>query len=396
LSQPGDVDINQCMITSPRGSLNLNHMFMSSRVYESTLCENNILELDLFDTDDSLGNLTVQGDETITYSFNAPGTPVVTYVFALDKVELVDVTGSQKGKQYIIHGVGKETMFSKANFIQKAYNTDIASIVEDIHKTFLKSKNKIKTEKTDGIQKIIIPNMKPFQAIDMVRRRATSLTNLSSTFVYFENAEGHNFKTIEGMMKDDVVKTFVHGDALGNSIFNNVWNNIINYEVPKIISSTERIAMGGLTQRVGTFDVRSRSYKFKDQKMDVGNFNSSFFRNLYGITYGLFHLMPQNSFVNKTFIERSTPQQMAFLANISQCLLTLYVYGDTTVKAGDTIQVNIPQAISLTSSPVTDPLISNKYMVSRLCRSIGKIEETPRYTETLECITATQGQGPST
>ena len=393
--QPGDVEINVCRIDSPRGSLDLNKGFLSARVYEAISTPNNIVELDVYDSDDALGHLTVQGDETITFNFNAPGTPVVNYVFALDKVEIQDVEGTQKGKQYVVHGVGRETLYSKTNYVQKAYNTDIASIVKDIHNTFLKSANQILTEVTDGIQKIIIPNLRPFEAIDMVRRRATSSTNKSSTFLYFENADGHNFKTIEGMMKDDVVKTFVHSDAVGSSVFNNTWNNIIQYEVPKIISSTERIAMGGLTQRVGTYDVRTRSYQYKDQQMNVGNFNSSAFKALYGITYGLFHLLPMNTFVNKTFLDQSTPQQLAYLSNIMQCQITLYVNGDTTVKAGDSIQVNLPQAQTTTGTPALDPLLSNKYLVSSLCRNIGKIEDTPRYTDTLECITDNQGQSDS-
>ena len=395
MAVPGDVEINKCMIDSPRGSLDLNKGFLSARVYESIMTQNNILELDVFDCDDALGELEVKGDETITFNFNAPGTPIVNYVFSLDKVEIADSETSPKSKTYIVHGVGKETMYSKANYVQKAYNTDIASIVEDIHKTFLKSVNKIAKEVTDGIQKIIIPNLRPFEAIDMVRRRATSTTNKSSTFLYFENADGHNFKTIEGMMKEDVVKTFVRSDAVGSSIYINTWNNIINYQVPKIISSTERIGMGGLTQRVGTYDPRTRKYKQEDKKMDGGNFNSDIFKNLYGITHGLFHLLPFNTGIPKTFLDQAIPNQTAYLSKISQCQITLLVNGDTTVKAGDMIQVNIPKAATTTGDRGLDPLLTNKYLVNNICRHIDKIDVTPRYTDILDCNTDTQGQSDS-
>ena len=393
MAKEGDVVVSKCMVSSPRGSLDLNHAYLSFRVYESILVQNNIVELDVLDTEDALGNLKFQGDETIELSFNAPGTPTINYIFSLDKVELIDSGNSNNNsKQYILHGVGKETMYSKSNYIQKSYNTDISSIVRDIHNTFLNSANKLITEATDGIQKIIIPNMRPFDAIDLVRRRATSMTNLSSTFLYFENAIGHNFKTIEGMLKSDVVKTFVRGNAINVSIYNNGWNNIIDYKVPKLVSSIDRISLGSLTQRVGTFDIRTRTFDYKDQKMNIGNFNSDLFRSLYGITYGLFHLIPQNSLDNKTYIEKSTPQQMAYLANITQTQITIKVYGDTTVKAGDAIQINIPQPISTTSESIPDPLISNKYLVTNLCRNVGKLGESPRYTEVLDCITDTQGQ----
>ena len=387
MAVPGDVEISQCIINSPRGSLDLNHLYTSARVYESTLVENNIVEIDVFDTDDALGNLSLLGDETINFSFCAPGTPVLDYVFALDKVELAD-TDNPKSKQYIVHGVGKEAMYAKTNFVKKSYKTDISSIVTDIHKTFLKSAHAIITEVTDGIQQLVIPNMRPFDAIDMVRRRAVSSVNPSSTFLYFENADGHNFKTIEGMMKQGPVKVFVHGDAVGSSIYNNTTNNIINYQVPKIISSTERIALGGMSQRVATFDIRTRKFSFKDVKPTQSGWNSSAFQAAYGAVFGLFHLLPTTSVTNNTNIPTSTPEQMGYLSNLLQCNIVIYVNGDTTVKAGDTITINIPQSITTTGITANDPTISNNYLVSRLCRNIDKIEVTPRYTETIEGIVA--------
>ena len=383
---PGDVIINSCTMSSPRGSLDMTAGFLSGRVYENIEVQNNIGEIDVFDTDDALGNLQVVGDETVTFSFNAPGTPVLNYIFGLDTVELTSITGTQKGKQYTLHCVGKETFYSKTNYVEKAYKTDISSIVKDIHSNFLNSINNLITEVTDGVQQLIIPKMRPFDAIDMVRRRATSSENPSSTFLYFENADGHNFKTIEGMLKQGVVKSFVHGDGIGSSIYINTYNNIIDYEVPRIISALDRIAMGGLNQKVATFDIRTRQYTSNTFQPNLGGFTSNLFQTLYGAAEGLFHMIPVDSKVNQTHIPQTTAQQMAYLANLLQCYINIKVPGDTTVKAGDMVEVNVPQALTTTGTQPNDPLISNNYLVSKLCRNIGTIEEKPRYTENMTCI----------
>lgn len=356
---------------------------------------NCVMEIDVIDTDDALSNLTIVGDENVFFSFCAPGTQLLEYTFALDTVELVEITGTQKGKQYKLHGVGKETMFSKTNYIQKSYNTDISSIIQDIHSNFLNSVRPLITEATQGIQKIIIPNLKPFEAIDMVRRRATSATNQSSTFLYFENAAGHNFKTVEGMFNSGMVKNFVHQDAVGWSIYINTWNNIIDYSVPKIVSSTERIGMGGMTQSTSTFNMRTRAYDNKVQNMSYGNFNSSFFKDAYGALAGAFHLLPIDTAKPPTNLSAATPMQSAYVSNLLQVQMNILVYGDTIYKAGDIVGVNIPQAIATTGTQQTDPLLSQNYLISSLCRSIDLIDKKPRYTDSMELICGQLANGVS-
>ena len=398
---PGDVIVNQVLITSPRGSLDITQSFNKCKVYESTLVQNNVVELEILDQDDAMGQINFVGDETLQLSFNAPGTPVANYTFAIDTITAVRGAGTTHSKLYTLHGVGREAMMAKTNYIQKSYNTDISSIVQDIHTTFLKSLNSLAMETTNGMQKIIIPNIKPFDAIDMVRRRAVSATNPSSTFLYFENYLGHNFKTIEGLMQQGVVKTFFHQDAVGSSIYENTINNIISYEAPQIVSSTDRIALGGLNQTIATYDIRTRKYTSNTMQMNnqgsfgnPGSYNSSAFKALYGLTAGLFSMIPADSASRpQTNIPTSTPAQLAYLSNLLQTYVNIRVNGDTTVKAGDMVTLNLPQQISTTGPGNLDLQLSGNYMVSRLCRSIETTVVHPRYTESIECISGGLANG---
>ena len=399
----GDVIINTCNMVSPRGSADFTDSLVKSVVYESMFTPNCMAEITVLDTQDILGNLIVSGDETVTYSFNAPGTPTATYIMGIDKIVMEPFDGSQKAKQYTLHCVGKETFTSMSTYVQKSYNTDIASIIKDIHTTFLQSGKNLLTEPTQGIQYIIIPNLKPFEAIDMVRRRATSMTNQSSTFLYFENYLGHNFKTIEGLMQGGVVKNFIHSDGLGSSIFLNNYNQIIDYDVPQMISSTQRIDLGTIVQRTAQYDIRTRSYTTKDQQINPGVFanpgsgwNSSFFKEVYGKTYNLFSFLSFDSASRPdTGLASSSPLQMAYIGNLMQTYITLQVYGDTTVKAGDLINAAIPQSIDTTGMRQLDPLISGNYLVSRIARHIGMVNESPRYTETIEGINGAPPTSPA-
>jgi len=398
----GDVIINSCTMASSRGSTDFTNDIIKSVVYESIYTPNCIAEITVLDTQDVLGNLVISGDETVIYSFNAPGAPVATYTMGLDKIVIEPYDGSEKSKLYTLHCVGKETFNSMSTYVQKSYNTDIASIVQDIHNTFLQSTSNLITEATQGIQKIIIPNLKPFEAIDMIRRRATSLTNQSSTFLYFENFLGHNFKTIEGMMQQSTVKDFIHSDALGSSIFFNNYNQIINYQVPQLMASTQRIDLGTMVQRTAQYDTRTRSYTTTDQQINPGVFanpgswNSSLFKEVYGQGFNVFSFLPFDSHTRPdTGLPASSPLQLAYIGNLMQSTITLEVYGDATVKAGDLISAAIPESVDSTGIRNNDPMISGNYLVANIARHIGRINESPRYTETIEGINGAPPTSPS-
>lgn len=393
---PGDVIIQEFTLSSPRGSLDLSLMYATIKIFESIFVPNAVLQADIFDVNDALGNLNIIGEEEIKITLGAPGGTMASYTFALDTISNQEAQGSTKSKLWTLHGVGQETMYSKTNFVQKSYDTDISSIVQDIHSNFLMSTKNLITEATSGTQKILIPNYDPFKAIDMVRRRAVSTQNQSSTFLYFENALGMNFKTIEGMLKGGASKSFVHQDAVGSSIFINTENNIISYEVPQIASSTERVAMGGLKHRISTYNIRTRKYNFQDIIPDFINaYNSGEFIAKYGSKYGKHSFIPVDT-ANRPFtsIDTMTPQQLAYVANMMQNQVKAKVYGDAIVKAGDVVNLAIPEMMNVTGPVPLDPQISGNFLVSRLCRNVATAQEKPRYTESLECINGNLATNP--
>lgn len=105
--RPGDIIVNSFILGSSTGqSLDISKTFYAFKVYEGITMPNCILELSMYDTDDQLSALRLTGGEPIQLSFNAPGTPTLTYNFNIDKVEGVDIVGLQKGKQYTITAVG--------------------------------------------------------------------------------------------------------------------------------------------------------------------------------------------------------------------------------------------------------------------------------------------------
>ncbi len=346
-----------------------------------------VAEILLWDINDFLGTFNFCGDETVYISFGAPGGVECSYTLALDLISNSIETGSTKSKLYELHLTSEETLQSRCNFVTKNYNTEISSIVQDIHQNYLMSSKSLQIEPTQGQQNITIPGYEGFKGIDMVRRRAVSAQNQSSTYVYFENYLGYYFKTIEGMLQQSPIKTFTHVDSVGSSIYNQTENNILAYTVPQIASSIDRISMGSLKQRISTYNIRTRKYTYNDVEPPPSNYNSPAFTSKYGQNYGNHSFIPVDT-ANRPFtgIDSMTPPQLGFVGSLMQNQVNLKVYGDALVKAGDTVNLLIPEYMNVTGPVGLDPQISGTFLVSRICRTIGTSQETPRYTDAVECL----------
>jgi hypothetical protein len=405
---PGDIIIDSFSVSSSRGSLDLSTSFVSASIFESIFTPGIIGDIIVFDTDDQLGQLKITGDEMVELSFKAPGGESANYKFALHALDDLNSNGSQKSKSYTLKVVSEEALHSKTNFVQKSYNTAISDMVKDIHKNYMKSEKPLEVEETKGKQKIILGHYAPYKATDLVRRRSISNENKSSSYVFFETRSGGNqtfkFTTIEKLFKGETVKEFQQSDALNSSIMNKTDNNIIAYEVPKQFSATDRIETGG-KRRVTSFDVRTHTYKTKDvdtkstdyKTGGTGSYDSSEFKSKYfNAKIPPQSVIPVDTSQRPiTSIPDQTADQQAFLATLMQNAIKIKVYGDANLKAGDMVNANIPNKVSTTGNGETDPLLSGKFLVSRIHHQIGTAGERPRYTCVMELLKGNLEKGVS-
>lgn len=407
---PGDIFVDTLTVTSPRGSMDLTKAFVTASVYESIFTPGIIADIEVLDTDDQLGKLKISGDETIDFVFRPPGGQTATYRFALHSLDDVkSSTGAMKSKQYTLKCVSEEALHAKTNYVQKSYNTQISDIVNDIVSDYLKSKKTVDAEETKGMQKIVIPSLNPYKAIDMVRRRAVNNQNKSSSYVFFETRDGgqqvFKFSTIEKLFGGSIVKELKQSDAVGHDLTSQVDNNIIAYEVPKQLTSTDRIAVGG-KRRVATFNMRTHEYEYKDvtpkatdfKSGGTGDYNSAEFKEKYIDSP---KIPPQNVIPvdsgsgtrPNTNIPESTADQQAYLAALMQNALKVRVPGDTVLTSGAMVNANIPVKSSTTGFKENDPLLSGNFLISRIHHEIAGPEVRPRYTCVLELIKGNMEQG---
>ena len=397
---PGDVFVDILSVSGDRGSLQLASSFVEASVYESIFTPGITADIKVLDTDDQLGQMRLAGGESVKFSFKPPGGMSANYDFILESIDDLQASGSQKSKIYVLKCVSEETLHAKTNMVQKSYKGNLSDAVQDIVKNYMNSNKQVVTESTKGSQNVIVPNMNPYKAVDMLRRRSVSAQNKSSSYMFFETRQGSDpafkFATLEQMFGESAVKSFQQSDAINHSIMNPADTNILSYVVPKQFSALDRIKIGG-KRRITTFDFRTHDFKSYDKTPDPTSFTTggktgystpSFLQKFVNNAK-----IPPQSFIPVdtsqravTNIPESTADQQAFIATVMQNAIKMTVPGDTVLTAGVNINANIPNKVSTTGPRDVDTLLSGKFLISRIHHEIKTADKRPRYVCNLEIL----------
>ena len=329
----------------------------------------------------------------------APGGTPANFILGVHKVSEVKGTDAEnKSKTYTIECVSQEAFHAKTNYIQKSYSQQISDMIKDIHNNYLHSTKDIITEDTKGPQVIVFPSVNPYKAVDMARRRAVSINNKSSSYLYFEtrNPSDQVFKfvTLESLFRQTVTKTFRQSDAVGSNLYDTTDDNIIHTEIPEQLSAMDNIKTGGNT-RIAKYNFRTRKYEYNDVDSPATSYatggNNSWvtaeFKQLYTAKAKIppqSHMPVDTSQRPLTNIPESTSDQQSFLAAMMQNSLYIEVPGDSQLTAGNLITCNIPQKIAISADKPNDLMMSGNFVISRIHHYIGGAAEKPRYTCAIE------------
>jgi hypothetical protein len=394
--QPGDLIINSMTLAGR----NISTGFISCSIYESIFVPCIVAEINVRDNDDALFSaLKLSGGEPFDITFQTPGGNKVTYKFLINKPRNLEPSGQYKSKTMTLLCTSEEAFYASGGvdtygYIQKSYKGKLISHnIQDVLKSYLKTKKKINIEETKGIQDILAQNEKVWPFIDRIRNRAVSAQNQSSSYVFFENQTGFNFITIESMFKGSVIKNFIQDSAVSSDITKLTDNNIFGYELPYNFNAMDRIDKGTIKSRYNTFNFETNEYISKsidfpaknDKYGDSNNWNKPSFISKFGKYPGSTSTIPYDNRLPITNIPESTPNRLAYAGMLMQNIVRLRVFGDTKLKAGDLININIQRQNALSGNPKKDN-ISGNFIISSLRHMINPEGERPRYSCVLECL----------
>jgi hypothetical protein len=393
---PGDVFVDVVQITSPRTrSWNMAANFLSARVDETIFTPGVVAEIEVLDQEDYLGQLKIAGDELVTFQFRKPDGATCKYDMHLNSVKEVEVKGAMKTKVYKLDCVSRETLAGQGKYVQKAYNTTIANIVQDLFKQ-LGSKQTVNVEATKGKRNIKISNQPILHAIEMLRKQAISEKNKSSNFLFWQTNSGFHFKTMEEMIQGGPVRVFKQDNTVGKSFKSDFDSNILAWKVKQNMDAFNRIKAGATNQRVMTFNVHTNEFRkanLKKKSTEMNNLGKGIITGLLdGVIQGLertvFRYVHTNDKlkIDKSHVPETLPYKMLNLAQMQEQLMHITVLGDPVLEAGKTIVCNVPKITSQTGNMEPEPQMSGKWLISKTQHIIQRPEVRPRFLTNMECI----------
>lgn len=215
---PGDVQVQRCMLTGSGGSVDISLRLKTVSVYENILKPYVAIDLEILDSGDILNhNVGLDGNNTLDISFSQPGQEPYTGMFTLTSVEKAKNAQNLRTTQYNLSGYSRH--MTKFPRIQKAYRDKTAtSIVSDLIENFLSpDKPLVIGDPSKGVlgnqhMPYNINGVQVHKAIRSTLGRAVSAKNIASLYTFFEDHKNMVVDTMDNLLeraKSSPVATYI-------------------------------------------------------------------------------------------------------------------------------------------------------------------------------------------
>jgi hypothetical protein len=408
----GDVDITVCTLTKITTGTQFNILAQVAEfsIYEDIEAPGLYCEILVNDGIGLLKTLPIVGEEWLDITFTTPGRDVYTARFHVYGIEGISSNPTQTVQTYTLKSVSEETFLSNSNLVEKGYNDTIDNIIRDIIQNILKTKKKFTYEPTKGPQQIVFTRRSPWDAIELVKKRACSANNASSSYVFFENKYGFNFNTIENLMVSNATKIgdkiFTRYTALSTDSTSQLgFRNIVDYKQGSQFDMIQSIRGGALNNAHQSFDLVKKavtqkqytlqdfsSFATADSKGGVSPFTTTNFQN-YGSDPTVRFFSIEDSGKPETFIPDFLSKKIGYLSTQLMGTLDIHVNGDSSVSAGDVVTIEVPKTDGLSRTSIDpEPLVGGNYLVARVRHMIQVAHTKPKYTMIMTLIRGTYTQ----
>lgn len=394
--------LDELVIVTKGGKIDIKNIYGEINIFDTmflSVMSGNIVINDaiglssklLFDGSESL-LITVKKDKD---------SDILTFKKAFRIYKQTERQSSKPGlESYLLHFTSDELMYSDQQRINQSYETNYSKVVERILVDYLKvSENNLggTYEFSSGIQKIVIPNLRPLEAIEWCAKRALD-SKQSPNFMFFQNVAGFNFATLSTLLTQPAILdvTYETKNIKGENPFGNM-GGARSLEVVSMNDNIERTRSGvnagkfiGFDPVTRTISTKNISYGDHYSNMKHGNdtpnytqiqnrdggsnaqsFNSRKVVSIFDFNrqYSEYIKKRDSSSLSKgESIESWSFQRKAIIKNLMSKRLKIVMPGNFQLSSGFNVNVEAP---IVGSSRGDDKSINGKYIIIASRQIIG-------------------------
>ena len=433
--------------TSEEEGVNIQKLVVEMNIYESINKNSVSGTLVIVDSVNLIGNLPIQGTERLSFKLATPGThefgtivdcseetghPMHIYKLT-NKKQLNEGTCS-----YVLHFCSREFLRNLRTRVSEAFTGTIDQMVYKIltDENYLDSKRTLFYQATRNQDKLVVPNMRPFKAIEMLSNRALADQTESSSagYHFYQTTKGFHFRSFESMCVDsrglhrEVKQEFnympmnttpeltgVNPHQNGQPV-DKILHDLTSVEQYTFINNFHDVALnqaaGTYAHRVITHNIFNKSYKIDDydyhrrfnqtKHTDEGRgFNTAIVdtpvdfdnKNVSEYPESRVTVMPTTQYAHNedtgAFGIDVGQDGITEAARVSQknsvlagTKLKMTIKGQSNLQVGDVIQFNILSVENRKDSEgKQDPHYSGRYIIENMRHRVTNNE----YIQVIEC-----------
>ena len=394
--------LDELVIVTKGGKIDIKNIYGEINIFDTmflSVMSGNIV------INDAIGlssKLLFDGSESLLITIKKDkDSDILTFKKAFRIYKQTERQSSKPGlESYILHFTSDELMYSDQQRINQSYEANYSKIVERILVDYLKvSENNLggTYEFSSGIQKIVIPNLRPLEAIEWCAKRALD-SKQSPNFMFFQNVAGFNFATLSTLLTQPAILdvTYETKNVKGENPFGNM-GGARSLEVVSMNDNIERTRSGvnagkfiGFDPVTRTISTKNVSYGDHYSNMKHGNdtpnytqiqnrdggsnaqsFNSRKVVSIFDFNrqYSEYIKKRDSSSLSKgESVESWSFQRKAIIKNLMSKRLKIVMPGNFQLSSGFNVNVNAP---IVGSSRGDDKSINGKYIVIASRQIIG-------------------------
>jgi len=386
---PYDYTLIELKIINALGTnIDINYIYGEINLYEDLF--SNVINGDILLTDSNnlFQKLNMHGNEFVSISFSTPGRAQrYEKIFRIYKVSDYSLRGTSNAR-FRIHFCSEEFLLNQQYYISKSFKeTRLSDVVKIIARNYLKipptklTDNQIEESTVllnPDKNPLIIPNLKPFEAINWISSFALSRNDLSPGFFFYETINGYAFKSLSSLYTTPVKKNIFfspkNDDATESVGMRR--DKLDEMQFKQIFDVLDNINNGAYASELVKLDILNRSTEYEQFSVDSNSFE---ILNEY-LPYNLAQNRLGNSINQASAYIRMFPKfqdslasqwllmRAARLALLNNTRLHVDIPGDSSLSIGDVVNLNIPKNNAQTDSAKIelDPIMSGRYLITGL------------------------------
>jgi hypothetical protein len=197
--------VNELVIVTKAGNIDISSIYEEINIFDSLFMPVMSGKILVKDSIGLSGKLIFDGSESllidIIKSEDDPETANFKKAFRIYK-QSDRTNDGLNSENYILHFVSDELLYSDQQRINQGYENTYSEIIKKILIDYLKvSSNQLGGvyNDTTGIRKIVIPNLRPLEAIEWCAKRCTDNKG-SPNYMFYQNYTGYNFASLSDLL----------------------------------------------------------------------------------------------------------------------------------------------------------------------------------------------------